>query len=402
MANVKTTLDTRRVKSDGTYNIIYRITHYKKVYTINSSISVYEMFWNSSSRRIATEHPNSKLLNLKLSKGYYKIEQALLMLEDDFAIDKLKRMLNGDAKDDIDTFQVFANKLIQQMMDVKRTGNAIVYQTAVNRLLNYCKTDISFNEINYELLDKFIHHLKASGLKQNSISNYLRSIRAIYNKAIKHKIVDRANYPFYDISIKSQKTANRAISKADIKTLISLPLVENSQSWRALNYFLLSFYLRGISFTDLAYLKPSNIIDGRIHYKRRKTHKNYNVRLFTPIEELISKLGTDDSDYLLPVLQNNVVEDSIEAKKLIHQWIKTTNKYLKRLSKLANLPINITTYSARYSFASISKQLGYSNEMIAEALGHEYGNRVTNIYLDAFDNNTLDAMHEDVISIKCD
>ncbi len=100
---------------------------------------------------------------------------------------------------------------------------------------------------------------------------------------------------------------------------------------------------------------------------------------------------------MLPVLQNNVVEDSIEAKKLIHQWIKTTNKYLKRLSKLANLPINITTYSARYSFATIAKHLGYSNEMIAEALGHEYGNRVTNTYLDAFDNNTLDEMHKNVI-----
>ncbi len=96
-----------------------------------------------------------------------------------------------------------------------------------------------------------------------------------------------------------------------------------------------------------------------------------------------------------------IVEDSLETKKIIHQWIKTTNKYLKRLSKLANLPISITTYSARYSFASISKQLGYSNEMIAEALGHEYGNRVTNIYLDAFDNNKLDEMHEDVISIDC-
>ena len=400
MANVKTTLDTRRIKSDGTYNIIYRITHHKKVYTINSSISVYEIFWNSYIRRIATSHPNSKLLNLKLSKSYYKIEQALLLLEDDFTIDKLKRMLKGEARDDIDTFQVFASKLIQQMMQVNRTGNALVYQTAVNRLITFCGDEITFDKIDYKLLTEFIHHLKVAGLKTNSISNYLRSIRAIYNKAIKYKIAHRDKYPFYDISIESQRTANRAISKADIKRLNNLPLTENSAQEKALKHFMLSFYLRGISFTDLAYLKPSNIIDGRIYYKRRKTHKNYNVRLFTPVEQLITKLGTNDSDYLLPVLQNCIVEDSLEAKKLIHQWIKTTNKYLKRLSKLANLPINITTYSARYSFASISKQLGYSNEMIAEALGHEYGNRVTNIYLDAFDNNTLDKMHEDVISIE--
>jgi hypothetical protein len=139
MANVKTTLDTRRVKSDGTYNIIYRITHYKKVYTINSSISVYEVFWNSSSRRIATKHPNSKLLNLKLSKGYYKIEQALLMLEDDFAIDKLKRMLNGHAKDDFDTFQVFASKLIQQMINVEvyTLGDLFITDTSTDASGNF-------------------------------------------------------------------------------------------------------------------------------------------------------------------------------------------------------------------------------------------------------------------------
>lgn len=67
MANVKTTLDNRRIKSDGTYNIIYRITHYKKVYTITSNISISEIFWNSANRRIeilgSKERPET-ILNL--------------------------------------------------------------------------------------------------------------------------------------------------------------------------------------------------------------------------------------------------------------------------------------------------------------------------------------------------
>lgn len=398
MANVKTTLDTRRAKSDGTYNIIYRITHHKKVYTINSGYSVPESLWNNN--EVSKLHPNAKLINIKLFEGHYKVQHALLLLEDQFTVEKLKRMLEGKPMHEaLETFEVFANKIIRQMMEANRTGNALVYKTAVNRLIKHCGKDVSFTEVNVKLLDEFENHLLASGLKRNSISNYFRSIRAIYNKAIKHKIVDRRNYPFYDISIKSQKTVNRAISNEDIVNLNTSPVQVNSASWKALNYFMLSFYLRGISFTDLAYLKPANVIDGRIHYIRRKTHKHYSVKLFTPSKKIINNLHQKDQDYLLPILPNNIVENSLEAKKIIKQWIKTTNKYLKQLSKTANLSIDITTYSVRYSFAQIAKQLGYPNEMIAEALGHEYGNRVTNIYLDAFDINSLDEMHENIIKL---
>ena len=398
MANIKTTLDTRRIKSDGTYNIIYRITHFKKVYTINSNISIYDIFWNSTNRRIESSHPNSKLLNLKLSEGHYQIEQALLQLDDNFNIDKLKLMLDGKPHDKSSvTFLTFANELIEQMMMVKRTGNAIVYQTGVNRLIDFAGKDVLFEDIDYDLLDRFMHHLKVSGLKQNSISNYLRSIRAIYNKAIKKKIVNRACYPFNDITIKSEKTPKRAISREDIRSLLALPLDKDSITKRSLDYFMLSFYFRGISFTDMAYLKSENIIDGRLYYKRRKTSKQYNIYIFKSAETILQNFHQIDQEYLLPVLPNGVVEDSLEAKKIIQQWIKTTNKYLKRLSQEINSKTSITTYSSRHSFGSIAKHLGYPNELIAEALGHEYGNKITNIYLEAFDTAKVDALHKNVI-----
>ncbi len=397
MANVKTTLDTRRAKSDGKFNIIFRITHQRKIHTINSGVSLLKSMWNAKKNMISDAHPNSKLINIKLQENHYKIQHALLLLDDNFTIYRLKRMLCSESEDTTDTFNVFSNKIIQQMMEEGRTGNALVYQTAVNRLITFCGDKITFDKIDYKLLTEFIHHLKVEGLKTNSISNYLRSIRAIYNKAIKYKLVDRAKYPFYDISIKSQRTANRAISKADIKSLTSLPLEYNSASWRALNYFILSFFLRGISFIDMAYLKRSNIINNRIHYTRRKTHKIYSVKLFTPGKEIINILHQKNQNYLLPILPNSIVEDSLEAKKIIKQWIKTTNKYLKRLGEQLALDIILTSYVSRHSFATIAKHLGYSNEMIAEALGHEYGNKITSIYLDAFNINTLDAMHYDVI-----
>ena len=392
-------LDLRRAKSDGTFNIIFRITNNRKVFTINSGVSLQQNYWDEKKGQVGKSHPNSKLLNIKLSKHYFKIEQAILTLDDEFSIEKLKAILSGKPQVEApDTFKVFADKIIQQMMEANRVGNAIVYQTAVNRLISYCGKDVSFEEVNYKLLDQFSHHLITSGLKQNSVSNYFRSIRAIYNKAIKLKVVERSFYPFYDISIKSEKTAKRAILKDDILKLKHTPLEKHSTAWRSLNYFLLSFYLRGISFTDLAYLTRNNIIDGRIEYKRRKTHKNYSVKLFPEAEILFQQFEVVGSKYLFPILPNEAIEDDLKTKKTIRQCIKTTNKYLKRLALEVGLGSSVTTYTSRHSFGTIAKRLGYSNELIAESLGHEYGNKITNIYLDTFDTEVLDSMHKHVIS----
>lgn len=398
MANVKVLLDQRRAKSDGTFNIIFRITDCKKVCTINSGVSIDVKYWNEKKMLIDKSHPNSKLLNIKLSKTFFKMEQCILTLDEEFSVATFKELVSGKPrKETTYTFEVFSNKLIQQMMEVNRVGNALIYRTALNRLISYCGKDIAFTEINYKLLNEFNHHLITSGLKQNSISNYFRTIRAIYNKALKEKIVDRSLYPFHDISIKSEKTAKRAVLKEDIARLLEIPLKEHTTAWRSLNYFMLSFFLRGISFTDLAYLKQSNIIDGRIVYRRRKTHKDYSVKLFPVAETIINQMQVPGSDYLLPIIPNNVPEDSLRAKRLIQQWIKTTNKYLKRLSVEVGLSSPLVTYSSRHTFATIAKRMGYSNELIAEALGHEIGNKITNIYLDSFEASVIDAMHQHVI-----
>ncbi len=398
MANVKTILDLRRAKSDGTFNIIFRITDCKKVYTINSGVSLKKNYWDGKNGQVVKAHPNSKLLNIKISKHYFKIEQAVLFLDVEFSIVKLKAILSGKPQVEApETFQLFASKIIQQMTEANRVGNALVYQTAVNRLISFCNKDVTFEEVNYKLLDQFSHHLITSGLKINSVSNYFRSIRAIYNKAIKLKVVERSFYPFHDISIKTEKTAKRAISKDDIIKLKQLHLEANSTAEKSLKCFLISFYLRGISFTDLAYLKQSNIIDGRVVYKRRKTHKNYNIKFFPEVQVLFEQFNIDGSKYLLPILPNHAIEDSLETKKTIRQFIKTTNKYLKQMSEQIGLSSPVTTYTSRHAFGTIAKRLGYSNELIAEALGHEYGNKITNIYLDTFDTDVLDAMHKHVI-----
>ena len=397
MANINILLDLRRAKLDGTFNIIFRVTHSRQVYTINSGISVSENLWNSQKLQVEKSHPNSKLLNLRLSKDYFKTQEALLKLGNDFTIEELRSLVNGKPITKTETFKSFADKLILQLAENGKIGNSLVYQTASNSFIDFATDKITFKQINYDLLERFTHHLEAKGLKQNSIHNYFRTIRAIYNKAIKHKIIERSFYPFHDITVKSESTKKRAITREDLMKLTTTPITVNTPLWRALNYFLLSYYLIGISFTDLAFLTQENIIEGRIVYRRRKTHKTYSVKLFPVAEDLIYQLKNGNSKYLLPILSSSVPDNSIKAKRIIQQWIKTTNKYLKRLSEQAEINGNITTYVSRHTFATTAKRLGYSNELIAEALGHEFGNKITNIYLDSFDKEIVDSMHQKVI-----
>ncbi len=135
MVNLKALLDTRRQKSDGSFNIIFRITHNRKVYTLNSGFQTKELHWNDKRNEIDKSHPNAKILNLKITQQYFKIQQAILQLDDDFSMEQLRFMIDDNPKKQMNTtFKAFSDKLISQMIEVNRTGNAIVYQTALRYL----------------------------------------------------------------------------------------------------------------------------------------------------------------------------------------------------------------------------------------------------------------------------
>ena len=395
MIHLKIVLDKRRKKLDSTYPIVFRVTEVKKVTNLQSGISILDDYWDNTNLKIINTHPNAHALNFSLTKKYYDLQKVILALESEstFSIENLKIGLgNKPLPIKNKSFYQFSTQLINEMIEVDRVGNAIVYRTAVNRLIAFINNkEINFKEIDFTFLDNFKRKLIIDGVKPNTIGNYFRSIRAIYNKAIKSKIIDRAYYPFVDISIKTEKTAKRAISKESLIKITEINIKTNSREFHAVNYFLLSFSLIGISFTDLAYLKNSNIKKGRVSYKRRKTHKNYDIKL-SPLGLKILKLYENNGEYLIPILNNKVKENSFEAKKIISQWIKTTNKWLNRIGE-ANGIDSLTTYVSRHSWATIAKRLGFSNELIAESLGHEYGNKITNIYLDTFEQNIIDDLN---------
>jgi len=407
MVYFKVLLNDKRQKSDNVYPVVVRVTYNRNNTTFNTGIRLDRKYWDETNSKVKHSNANALELNQSITTFYNKIQKAALKLIDDqkFSFETLKERLLAQPQStyqakEIISFKKFTEKIIADMLAINKAGNAIIYRTAKNRLLEYLGNDnLLFSQIDYTLLEGFKNKLIKDEVKQNTISNYFRTLRAIYNKAIKQKIVDRTNYPFLDITIKTERTAKRAISKGDIQKLYKTDYEINAAKWHARNYFLLSFCLRGISFTDLAYLSKENLIGDRIIYKRRKTGSQLNIQLLPLAKEILILYSDSSRKYLLPVIPDNIVENGMEAKSIILQWIKTTNKWLRRIAEDCSIQADITTYVTRHSWATIAKSLGYSNELIAEGLGHEYGNKITNIYLDSFDKSVIDAANKKIIKL---
>jgi integrase len=331
-----------------------------------------------------------------VNKAIQEIQELALQSQTsgkDISIDWLNKTLDKPKHKKL-TFFEYAAIQIQLMNEAGRIGNAITYKNAISKLRSYTKKEIAFSEIDFKLLDQFTSYMVSNGTKLTTVGIYMRSIRAIFNKAIKEDIIGSSLYPFTKYRIKTAKTAYRTLSIEQLKSIISLDLEPNTPIWNARNRFLLSFCLIGINFTDMFLLQSSNIYGDRIIYNRAKTKKLYSIKLTSKAQEILQLYANSNNDYLLPTFHGNPSPETI--KKVGLQAIKLTNEYLGRIAKMAKIDQNITTYYARYSWANIAKSLGYSKDLIAEALGHEYGNKVTGIYLEGYGNHIIDEANEAV------
>lgn len=398
MVTIKISLDKRKVKKDNTYPICFRIYQGGTSTTKSSKIDIKEEHWNDEKKCIRKSHPNASTLNKLLLKKVAELHTTLLTGK----IENLPSTSNlNTAQKQINTKRVtvyeFANSLIKELKLDNRIGNAWVYEATVSALIKYHPDEkLYFEQLDYNFLDKYNKHLLRSGAKLNTAFLYLRTLRAMYNKAIKHKIVDRTLYPFHDISLKGERTRKRAIDKLLIKKIVDLELPNGSSIWHVRNWFMLSFYLIGISIVDLALLSQENIKNGRIIYKRQKTGKVYDIKLIPQAVKIIKgyeHIGL----YLLPIINRNTKTDE-ERLRLIKDRTRFANKYLKQIAALISASETITTYTARHSWATICKKLGFSIEIIAEALGHDYGNKTTAVYLDSFDQDIIDNANQQVVS----
>jgi len=281
MATTKIILDARRPKKDGACPLKLRIfqgDHYRDV---SLKINILPEYWDESKRQVKKSHPNYKILNHRILKQYSELEATLFKMESNqgIALDDLATKAKGKEKP-LPNFFEYGFTWVELLKKSSKVGNARAYENTLNRMISYLgHSRLKFTDITFDFLVDFQANMLNKGTKQNTISFYLRTIRTIYNKAIKAKVADQSNYPFEDFSIKHESTPKRAVGKNIIQMIAEVELPGETPIWHHRNYFLLSFYFIGISFVVLSYLKWSDIKDGRVVYKRRKTGKIYSIKL---------------------------------------------------------------------------------------------------------------------------
>lgn len=400
-------IDRVHPKKDCTLPVRLRLYQKRDYKEISLGFSVKEKQWNQQLQQVSSTHRDHPTYNTKISSFRSKIQKFLLLNEDRDSIITTKEVIehltrkesqNPIAKPDI---FLYGKQHIVKLQETGNIGNAIAYSGAINKLRGFAKVEcLLFEAISYKYLENFNSSMLTEGIKVNSISLYLRTIRALFNKAIKDGTLEAKFYPFSSFKIKSEKTISRALTLPEMAKIASLELPVNTSIWHQRNLFLLSYCFIGINLADLLTLTRESLVDGRIVFRRKKTHKVYSIRVHGKAKEIFNHYFTSlpegNKEFLLPFVKQN--NSPIILKKDIQQAIKNCNDYLGKLAEQCKIEKSVTTYYARYSWANIAKGLGYSKDLIAEALGHEYGNKVTGIYLDHYDNTIIDSMNEEIIT----
>ena len=390
-----------KVLKDGTSPIMLRLTQYGKRKYVSLGISVHEKYWDFLKNRPRRNCPDkvvlTAIIDYEVSQYRSQINQ-LKELRKDCSLDALVEMI----KNPIIRQSVggYLDDYINYLKSQGRLGYAVAFEDLRQSLKHYRPNlDFPFSDITVSWLRGFEVAMRKRGNKENTLGIRFRLLRTLYNRAIDDNLVKRECYPFHTFKVSSfyEQTAKRALQKKDIKAIAELDL-HSITTYHApylelgRDLFLFSYYSCGINLVDMAQLRHLNLHDNRITYSRQKTGKLISFPVQPPAMAILqkySKTGQTDEDYLFPVLDRNRHVTQTQIRDRIKKASKAINNALRKIGKQLNLPIDLTTYVARHSFATVLKRSGVSTSVISESLGHS-SERVTQIYLDSFENSQID------------
>ena len=377
--------------SNGEHPLMIRICKDGKKKYVSLGVSVRAEHWNFEKNVPKSNCPNKEYINILIAnkKKEYETEIVKLKSEDKlFTANTLNEQVSNSVKPK--TVEEAFNEYLQLLQEENRRGYMLSVKQVYNSLIKYNKhLNIHFTYIDVAWLKKYETWLRNNGLAENTIGIRFRTLRTIYNYAIQEDMVKAEHYPFkkYKVSKLNQETAKRALSKEDINRVLQYQ-TDNRFMRLPIDLFAFTYYMGGINFVDIANLTQANIVEDKLIYKRQKTKKLIKIPLQPQALALIRKYHNAESPYLFPILSPFHKTEEQKANR-IHKVITKVNDRLKQIGEALNLPIPLTTYVARHSQATVMKKAGVSTAVIREIMGHS-SERVTQIYLDSFDNEQID------------
>lgn len=379
--------------------IYYQIIHERKVRQLTTDYHVHTFEWNES-RSMVTASPDSErkffIVSIRerirwdverLTKIAKKLDTDGLSFTPDDIIDEFKRY-----EKEYSLFNYMETLIIKHKQNGK-TRTAETYKVALNSFKSFRKEeDLMLDSLTTEIMEAYEAWHKKRGNSPNTISFYTRILRAVYNRAVEEEIIESRN-PFRHVYTGIEKTVKRALPIPVIKKIKALDLSMIPALDYARDMFLLSFYLRGMSFIDMSYLRKSDLKNGSVVYRRRKTGQQLTIGWTPEMQAIIDKYSENPTQYLLPIIRTVGCNERCAYRNASYN----INHNLKKIANMINLEVPITMYVARHSWASAAKAKGIPVSVISEGMGHD-NETTTQIYLSSLDTSVVDKANKLIIS----
>lgn len=399
MATIKVKFRASSVETK-TGTLYYQVIHGRIARQIGTEYRLFPTEWDAAGSKIVVacgsdEKRCSYLLALKrmLADDLSRLRNIIARLErtnERYSADKVVELYRSPAQSG--AFISFARQLIRELEQIGKRCTAETYTTALNSFVRFrSERDIPLDEVDSNLIVEYETYLKSTGICPNSSSYYMRNLRAIYNRAVEKDLTVQHN-PFKHVYTGIDKTVKRAVPLNVVRQIRNLDLSLNPPMDYARDVFMFSFYTRGMSFIDMAYLKKKDLQNGILSYRRRKTNQRLSIKWEKPMQEIIDKYDTSGTPYLLPIIRDAAADGRRQYRNAAH----LINIRLKKLGERLGLAMPLTSYVARHAWASIAKSKNIPVSIISEAMGHD-SESTTRIYLASLDTSTVDKANRLII-----
>ncbi len=393
MTTIKIKLRQSSVE-DHPGSIVYHVTRGSVTRVITTAHKLFPHEWdNEKSEVIPSSDERLKAIDSQIRHEVRRLERIVRNF------DEGKREYN--AEDVVNEYQrvgergsffSFMEGVILRYGQLNRKGTAKNYHAALESFRRFrLDEEVDIEDIDATLMEDYEAWLRANRLAPNSVSFYMRILRAVYNRAVARGLTQDRK-PFRTVFTGMEKTRKRAISFKEIKRIHDLELSSRPHLEFARDMFLFLFYCRGMSFVDAAYLKKSDISCGVLTYRRQKTNQLLHIKVEPEMREIIDRYSKQDSLYLLPIIY-----PLGDDRKQYEAALRKINCNLKEVGRMANLDKPLTTYVSRHSWATIAKYKNVALPVISEALGHD-SESTTRIYLSSIDRVTIDKANRLIIN----
>lgn len=279
----------------------------------------------------------------------------------------------------------FMNEIISRLKSNGQLRTAETYTATLRSFRSFRKgRDLPLALLSPEMMEEYqAWHLKR-GNRLNTVSFYTRILRAVYHRAVESGLVNDLR-PFRHVYTGVAKTVKRALPLPVIRKIKNLELSGDPHESYARDMFMLSFYLRGMSFIDMAFLRKTDLRNGYISYRRRKTGQELHVAWTAEMQSILDRYPANPTCYLLPIIRSEAANERNTYRNAAYN----INHNLKNIGRKLNLSVPLTLYVSRHSWASIARDKGIPLAVISEGLGHD-SEHTTAIYLSSLSAAAVD------------